>query len=78
MASKVSVTVDDDVLAAARALAPDGNLSARVNDALAERVRREQLRSSLADDLVRLGPIPAEIVAHVNAEWPFSSSTPGS
>ncbi|MDQ6775733.1 MAG: type II toxin-antitoxin system CcdA family antitoxin [Actinomycetota bacterium] len=74
MASKISVTVEDEVLEAARALAPRGNLSALVNDALAERVRRERLRSLLADDVEKLGPSPEDAIAHVDSEWPFSSS----
>ena len=78
MASKISVTVDDEVLQAARTLAPGGNLSALVNDALAERVRRERLRSLLTDDVEALGPIPVDAIAHVDAEWPFSSSMPAS
>jgi post-segregation antitoxin (ccd killing protein) len=75
MAIKISVTVDDDVLVAARALAPGGNLSALVNDALAERVRRERLRALMAEDVAEMGTIPADAIAHVDAEWPFSSST---
>lgn len=78
MAVKISVTVDDDVLAAARDLAPGGNLSALVNDALSERVRRERLRSLLADDERELGPIPDDLRAQVGTQWPFSSSTPAS
>ena len=58
MAAKISVTVDDEGLAAARALAPDGNLSALVNEALSQRVRRDRLRALLADDERELGPIP--------------------
>jgi post-segregation antitoxin (ccd killing protein) len=78
MAVKVSVTIDDDVLAAARGLATDGNLSALVNDALSERVRREGLRALLSEDEAAAGPLPAELIDHVTAEWPFSSSTPES
>lgn len=75
MSVKISVTVEDDVLAEARAIAPRGNLSALVNDALAERVRRERLRTLLADEESALGRLPPEAVAHVEATWPFSSST---
>lgn len=78
MSSKISVTVEDDVLAAARALAPGGNLSALVNDALAERVRRERLRALLADDVAEIGPIPPAAIAEVDSAWPFWSSTPAS
>ncbi len=76
MATKISVTVDDEVLSEARALAPGGNLSALVNDALAERVRRERLVALLADDAAEKGPIPVDALSHVDSEWPFSSSTP--
>lgn len=78
MAVKVSVTIDDDVLAAARDLAPNGNLSALVNDALSARVRRERLRSILAEDERELGPTSDAARARVDAQWPFSSSTPAS
>ncbi|MBA2347107.1 MAG: type II toxin-antitoxin system CcdA family antitoxin [Solirubrobacterales bacterium] len=78
MAVKVSVTIDDEVLAAARDMAPAGNLSALVNDALSERVRREHLRALLVDDETTEGPIPTDLRDHVAAQWPFSSSTPAS
>ena len=78
MAVKVSVTIDDEILAEARGLAPGGNLSALVNDALSERVRRERLRSLLAEETAAEGPIPAALADHVTRQWPFSSSTPES
>ncbi|MEA2219731.1 MAG: Post-segregation antitoxin CcdA [Solirubrobacteraceae bacterium] len=78
MAVKVSVTIDAEILAEARGLAPDGNLSALVNDALAELVRRERLRTILAEERATAGPIPAELTNHVATQWPFSSSTPES
>ena len=78
MAVKVSVTIDDEILAEARRLAPDGNLSALVNDALSERVRRERLRTLLAEEMKTAGPFPAELTDHVTKQWPFSSSTPES
>jgi post-segregation antitoxin (ccd killing protein) len=78
MTVKVSVTIDDEILAEARSLAPDGNLSALVNDALSERVRRERLRALLAEEATIAGPIPAALTDHVAKQWPFSSSTPES
>lgn len=78
MAVKISVTIDDAVLAEARMLAPGGNLSALISDALAERVRRERLRTLLADDEPQAGPLPVAAVAHVDSAWPFSFSTPAS
>ena len=78
MAVKVSVTIDDEILAEARGLAPDGNLSALVNEALSERVRRERLRALLAEEMAAAGPIPATLTDHVTSQWPFSSSTPES
>lgn len=78
MAVKVSVTIDDEILAQARILAPDGNLSAFVNDALSERVRRERLGELVADDAVAHGAPSATAARHVDATWPFSSSTPAS
>jgi post-segregation antitoxin (ccd killing protein) len=78
MAVKVSVTIDEEILAEARGLAPGGNLSALVNDALSERVRRERLRTLLTDEAATAGPLPAALTEHVTAQWPFSSSTPES
>jgi len=78
MVVKVSVTVNAEILAEARRLAPDGNLSALVNDALSERIRRERLRTLLAEDAAAAGPIPATMIDHVTTQWPFSSSTPES
>jgi len=78
MAVKVSVTIDEEILAEARGLAPDGNLSALVNDALSERIRRERLRTLLAEETSARGPIPLTLADHVEAHWPFSFSTPES
>ena len=78
MSVKVSVTIDDEILAEARGLAPGGNLSALVNDALSERVRRERLRVLLTEDAATAGPLPAALTDHVTRRWPFSSSTPES
>jgi hypothetical protein len=78
MTTKISVTVDDGALAQARALAPGGNLSVLVNDALTERVRRERLRAILDEDQRAIGLVSGEADPHVSAEWPFSSSTPAS
>jgi post-segregation antitoxin (ccd killing protein) len=78
MAVKVSVTIDEEILAEARGLAPGGNLSALVNDALSERVRRERLRTLLADEAATAGPMPVALTDHVTRQWPFSSSTPES
>lgn len=78
MAVKVSVTIDDEILVEARSLAPNGNLSALVNDALSERVRRERLRALLTDEAATAGPVPATLTDHVTRHWPFSSSTPES
>lgn len=78
MAVKVSVTIDEEILSEARGLAPDGNLSALVNDALGERVRRERLRALLVEEAQAAGPIPGALADHVTAQWPFSSSTPAS
>lgn len=78
MAVKISVTVDDEVLSEARKLVSGGNLSALVNDALTERVRRERLRVLLDEEEAAVGPIPAALSEHVTEQWPFSSSTPAS
>ena len=75
---RVEEVVVQTPVAEARGLAPDGNLSALVNDALSERVRRERLRTLLAEEAATSGPMPAALTEHVARQWPFSSSTPES
>ena len=68
--AKVSVTVDEDLLAEARSLAPGGNLSGLVNQALAHQVRLERARTFLDEEARALGPLPASLRDEVRRQWP--------
>ena len=68
--AKVSVTLDEELLAEARRLAPAGNLSGLVSEALAQRVKLERARAFLADETDALGPLPEDLREQVRAQWP--------
>ena len=68
-AEKVSLTLARDVLDEARARS-GGNLSAYVNEALGQRVRRETLRELLDELDVAHGPVPAEVREEMERRWP--------
>lgn len=68
---KVSVSVDSDVLAAARPLAERrGGLSALVTDALARQVKLERMRVLLANDAAEFGDVDDDLLRAVRAAWP--------
>ena len=68
--TKVSVSVDADLLAEARELAGRRGLSALINDAL--RIRLQHARvSRLLDEMdTEFGPVPAEVEEEVRQGWP--------
>jgi hypothetical protein len=64
--AKVSLTLDEDVVAAARRLAGPHGLSALVNEALVARLQRDRLETLLADLAAEHGDISeAELAAAV-------------
>jgi post-segregation antitoxin (ccd killing protein) len=68
--AKISVTVDEELLAEARRLAPGGNLSGLVNEALELRVKLGRAREFLEQEKRELGPLPADLRERVRAQWP--------
>lgn len=68
--AKISVTVDAELLAEARRLAPAGNLSALVGQALAQRVKVARAATFLAEAADERGPIPARLRDDVRRQWP--------
>jgi hypothetical protein len=69
---KRSISFDESVLAEAERLSAQrgGNLSAFVNEAVEHRVKVEGGRKLIAEDIAKYGPIPEEINARIEAEWP--------
>ncbi|MGH8907218.1 MAG: CopG family transcriptional regulator [Egibacteraceae bacterium] len=67
---KVSLTLDEKVLAAAREQVGERRLSAYVNDAVERQLQRDRLREFLDEAEAEAGPIPDEIMEQVRREWP--------
>ncbi|MCK9250485.1 MAG: type II toxin-antitoxin system CcdA family antitoxin [Solirubrobacteraceae bacterium] len=63
-----AVTLEADLAEAAQAIAPGGNFSALVAEALDDRVRAERLRRLLDEDEAERGRIPAHVLDAVAAE----------
>ncbi|MEA2296595.1 MAG: hypothetical protein QOE86_4234 [Solirubrobacteraceae bacterium] len=63
-----TITLPADLDARTRELAPDGNFSAFVTEALAEYVRRRGLDAFIEFDDAEHGPIPEEEVDAIAAE----------
>lgn len=74
-AEKVSLSLDEDLVAEARELAGRRGLSSLVNDAL--RVRLQQVRiGRLLDEMdAEYGPVPADVAEEVAREWPQRHNT---
>ena len=66
--AKISVTVDEDVLREARELAPEGNLSRLVGEALMHQVRLGRMRRWAQEQ----EPLPDDdpYREHVRRQWP--------
>jgi hypothetical protein len=69
---KRSISFDADVLAEAERLSQErgGNLSAFVNEAVEQRLKVALGRKLIERDIERYGPVPEEISARIEAEWP--------
>ncbi len=63
---KLSVSLDRDLVQKIREVAGDGNVSEWLNDAAVLRLQA----NILADLTSEYGPVSAEILAEVEAEWP--------
>ena len=66
---KVSVTLDEEVLARARELVGARGLSAYVNETLRLELQGRRIDQWLAEAELRSGPIPPEIAAETERFW---------
>jgi Arc/MetJ family transcription regulator len=67
--SKVSLSIDEDVLAEARARVGRRELSSYVNDALRRQLQRDRLAELLAEMDAESGPIPDEVMEEARRLW---------
>lgn len=66
--TKLSVTLDTDLVQQARAFA-GGNLSRYLNEALRDKLRNENLRKLLEEAEAEYGPVPEELLAEAEAAF---------
>lgn len=64
-----SLTLDENVLADARARVGRRGLSACVNEALRRRLQGDRIDAFLAEAEAEVGPIPDEVMEQVRREW---------
>lgn len=67
--SKVSLSIDSDVLAEAREVAGRRELSAYVNEAVRRQLQRDRLLALLAEMDLDSGPIPDDVMKEARAPW---------
>ncbi len=67
--SKVSLSIDEDVLAEARARAGRRELSSYVNEALRRQLQRDRLAELLAEMEAESGPIPDAVMEEARRLW---------
>lgn len=69
--AKVSITVDEEILRQAREIAPGGNLSKLVSDALLHQVRLERMRRWLEEEEAQFGRLPDDdpYHEHIRRQW---------
>jgi uncharacterized Rmd1/YagE family protein len=63
-----SFTLDAEVVEAAAEIAPEGNLSRMVNEALSREVKLANYNRLVDDLLEEVGPIPPEVSAEIDAQ----------
>jgi Arc/MetJ family transcription regulator len=67
--SKVSLSLDEDVLAEAREQVGRRELSSYVNEAVRRQLQRDRLLGLLADMDAESGPIPDEVMDEARKPW---------
>ncbi|MBW3643353.1 MAG: type II toxin-antitoxin system VapB family antitoxin [Actinobacteria bacterium] len=67
--SKVSLSIDEDVLAEARARSGRRELSSYVNEALRRQLQRDRLAELLAEMDAESGPVPDEVMEEARRLW---------
>lgn len=67
--SKVSLSIDEDVLAQARERAGRRELSSYVTDALRRQLQHDRIGELLAEMETESGPIPDEVMEEARQRW---------
>lgn len=67
--SKVSLSIDEDVLAEARARAGHRELSSYVTDALRRQLQHDRIGELLAEMDATSGPVPDELLEEARRLW---------
>ena len=73
--SKVSLSIDEDVLAEARVRAGRRELSSYVNEALRRQLQRDRLGELLAAMDDESGPVPDEAIEEARKLWRSAPAT---
>lgn len=68
--AKVSLTLDESLLLAARTMAGQGGLSSYINRALRHQLQQDRLQSLLGELEEDFGPIDAQTMDEVRKAWP--------
>lgn len=74
--SKVSLSIDEDVLAEARERAGRRELSSYVTDALRRQLQHDRLGELLAEMDVSSGPIPDDLMEEARQLWQGAADAP--
>ncbi len=74
--SKVSLSIDEDVLAEARARAGRRELSSYVNEALRRQLQRDRLGELLAEMDDESGPVPDDLLEEARQPWRRAPASP--
>lgn len=67
--SKVSLSIDEDVLAEARGRAGRRELSSYVNEALRHRLQHDRLGDLLLEMDAESGPVPDDVMEEARTAW---------
>lgn len=73
---KLSLTLEQDVVAQAREKAGTRGLSAYVNEAVRKQLQHERIVAYLAELDEEFGPVPEAVMEEVRTEWPATSELP--
>ena len=74
--SKVSLSLDEQVLAEARTRAGRGELSSYVNEAVRRQLQHDRLGELLAEMDAESGPVPEELMMEARKVWLGSDAHP--
>jgi len=75
-ASKVSLSLDEQVLTEARARAGRGALSSYVNEAVRRQLQHDRLGELLAEMDAEAGPVPEELIMEARQVWLVDDTRP--